>query len=200
MLWKEAAAVAGAYLLGSVPFGYLLYRFRSGRDIRNEGSGNIGATNVMRRAGLAAGMVTLGLDYAKGVAAVLAAGWLTGSPRVMAAAAFAAIAGHILPVYLRFRGGKGVATALGVFTPLAPWSLLLAILAFLATVAAYRYVSLASITAIGLFPLFTLFADPRSWPVTAAGVAGAIVIIGRHHANIARLRAGTERKLSFGKK
>ena len=200
MLWRAAVAVAGAYLLGAVPFGYLLYRLRSGRDIRAEGSGNIGATNVMRRAGLAAGMATLALDYAKGVLAVVAAGWMTGSIEVMALAAFAAIAGHICPIYLQFRGGKGVATALGVFTPLAPWSLLGALVIFVIMVAAYRYISLGSITAVGLFPFFTMFADGRAWPVTAASAAGAVAIILRHHANIARLRQGTERKLALGSK
>ncbi len=190
--------VAGAYLLGAIPFGYVLYRLRSGRDIRLEGSGNIGATNVMRRAGLAAGLVTLALDFAKGFLAVVGVAWLTSrAPGPMAAAAFAAIVGHIFPVYLRFRGGKGVATALGVFLALAPRSILLALLVFAVAVAIFRYISLGSILAVAAFPLFTLALDSTPWQITAGALASALLIIGRHHSNIARLWAGTERQLAL---
>jgi len=196
-MWATSVLVVlGAYLLAAIPFGYLIYRARSGRDIRAEGSGNIGATNVMRRAGLAAGIATLLLDAAKGYVAVwLAARLSGGAPWVIAAAAVAALLGHTFPVYLRFRGGKGVATALGVFAALAPRSILLALVVFAITLAAFRYVSLSSIVASAAFPVLVLLLDSPQRPVVLGAFACAALIIVKHSSNIRRLLAGTENRL-----
>jgi glycerol-3-phosphate acyltransferase PlsY len=202
-------ALAIAYLLGSITFGYLLVRVTSGADIRETGSGGTGATNVSRRAGKAAGILTLVLDALKGAIAVLLARMLLGNagPTAnakwwVAAAAVAAIAGHIFPVWLRFRGGKGVATAVGVFFMLAPFALLCAGVLFIVVVLLTRYVSLASLTAAVSIPfclwLQKLFiqraADIR--PPLVAAVVSAALIIFAHRANIARLISGTEPKFS----
>ena len=196
-MWATSVLVVlGAYLLGAIPFGYLIYRARSGRDIRAEGSGNIGATNVMRRAGPAAGIATLLLDAAKGYVAVWLAARLTGgAPWVIAAAAVAALLGHTFPVYLRFRGGKGVATALGVFAALAPRSILLALVVFAITLAAFRYVSLGSIVASAAFPVLALLLDSPQRPVVLGAFVCAALIIVKHSSNIRRLLAGTENRL-----
>jgi len=196
-MWATSVLVVlGAYLLGAIPFGYLIYRARSGRDIRAEGSGNIGATNVMRRAGPAAGIATLLLDAAKGYVAVWLAARLTGgAPWVIAAAAVAALLGHTFPVYLRFRGGKGVATALGVFAALAPRSILLALVVFAVTLAAFRYVSLSSIVASAAFPVLALLLDSPQRPVVLGAFACSALIIVKHSSNIRRLLAGTENRL-----
>src|SRR5678815_2516151 len=143
-----------AYLLGSIPFGYLIVRGKSGADIRETGSGGTGATNVSRRAGKAAGGLTLLLDAAKGCIAVLIARTVSGDDWVIAAAAIAALVGHIFPVWLGFRGGKGVATGVGIFLVLAPVALLCAGVVFVAIVALTRYVSLGSIVAAILIPVF----------------------------------------------
>src|SRR5690348_12481458 len=142
-----------AYLIGSIPFGYLIVRGKIGADIRQTGSGGTGATNVSRRAGKAAGVVTLVLDALKGAAAVLIAK-TTGSDWLIAAAAVAVIVGHIFPVWLGFRGGKGVATGAGVFLVLAPVAVLCAAVVFLAIVFSTRYVSLGSIVGAAAIPLF----------------------------------------------
>lgn len=190
--------VAAAYLVGAIPFGYIIYRLRSGGDIRREGSGNIGATNVMRRAGAVAGVVTLVLDTAKGYLAVAAAGWITGGVAwVMAAAGVAALLGHILPVYLRFRGGKGVATGLGVFAALAPRSVLLVLLVFGVVLAVFRYVSLGSMVATAAFPVLTMLLEPPSIPLVAGAFTIAALIILRHWSNIRRLINGTEHRLQL---
>jgi glycerol-3-phosphate acyltransferase PlsY len=196
-MWATSVLVVlGAYLLGAIPFGYLIYRARSGRDIRAEGSGNIGATNVMRRAGPVAGIATLLLDAAKGYVAVwLAARLSGGAPWVIAAAAVAALLGHTFPVYLRFRGGKGVATALGVFAALAPRSILLAVVVFAITLAAFRYVSLSSIVASAAFPVLALLLDSPQRPVVLGAFACSALIIVKHSSNIRRLLAGTEDRL-----
>jgi glycerol-3-phosphate acyltransferase PlsY len=196
-MWATSVLVVlGAYLLGAIPFGYLIYRARSGRDIRAEGSGNIGATNVMRRAGPAAGIATLLLDAAKGYVAVwLAARLSGGAPWVIAAAAVAALLGHTFPVYLRFRGGKGVATALGVFAALAPRSILLALVVFAITLAVFRYVSLGSIVASAAFPVLALLMDSPQRPVVLGAFACSALIIVKHSSNIRRLLAGTENRL-----
>ncbi len=197
-----------AYLIGSIPFGYLIVRMSGGGDVRQTGSGGTGATNVSRRAGKAAGILTLVLDAAKGAFAVLMAGVALSGSRTGAtkwwfvAAAVAAIAGHIFPVWLKFRGGKGVATAAGAFFMVAPFALLCAGIVFVAVVAFTRYVSLASVTAVALIPVFLLLqklviqpaADVKP-PLTAA-VAAALLIIFAHRGNIARLRSGTESKFS----
>lgn len=196
-----------AYLIGSIPFGYLLVRVMSGGDVRETGSGGTGATNVSRRAGKLAGILTLVLDALKGAFAVLLARVMLGNVDVnakwwIAAAAIAVIVGHIFPVWLKFRGGKGVATGAGVFFMLAPFALLCAGVVFLLVVLITRYVSLGSLTAVILIPFFLWLqkfliqpaADIRA-PLVAA-VAGALLIIFAHRANIARLISGTESKFS----
>ena len=194
-----------AYLLGSIPFGYLIVRATEGADIRETGSGGTGATNVSRRAGKLAGIATLLLDAAKGAAAVLIAKSLLGATQDnlywwIALAAVAVILGHMFPVWLRFRGGKGVATGVGVFLMLAPIAVGLAGVLFLLIVWSTRYVSLGSIVAAAAIPLFVwlqhVFIRPLGplIPVMAAATAGAIMIIFAHRANIRRLIEGTENK------
>lgn len=195
----EIITVAAAYLIGSIPFGYLLVKLQTGQDVRALGSGNIGATNVLRTAGAAAGVATLLLDGGKGVLAV----WLmdrasNGSMLWMSLAAAAVIIGHIFPVYLKFKGGKAVATYAGAFAYLTPLPLLATALVFLIVVAATRYVSLASMVGALCFPLAVfLIIHPPAPVLLVAGLAGALVIW-RHKANIQRIRAGTENVLSFG--
>jgi glycerol-3-phosphate acyltransferase PlsY len=197
--------VALAYLLGSIPFGYLIVRASGRGDVRETGSGGTGATNVTRRAGRGAGVLTLALDALKGAAAVLVARLvLTEGFRVdwwVAVAAVAVVAGHVFPVWLGFRGGKGVATGLGVFAVLAPLALLCALPVFVLVVWATRYVSLGSIIAAALVPLAVWALGARSaargeelLPVlTAASVGGALIIF-MHRANIGRLLRGEESK------
>jgi len=193
-----------AYLLGSIPFGYLIVKMKEGADVREVGSGATGATNVSRKAGKAAGVATLVLDAAKGCAAVLLARWLTGSGGettwVVAAAGVAAIVGHIFPVWLGFRAGKGVATGVGVFLAITPWATLSAFVIFAIIVVRTRYVSLGSVVATGLMPLLALLWDgfifprPDLVPVVMATCACAALIIAKHASNIRRLIAGTENK------
>ena len=183
-----------AYLLGSIPFGYLVVRSRGGGDIRQTGSGGTGATNVSRRAGKAAGVLTLLLDAAKGCAAVLLAKMLTGDEWVIAVAAIAALVGHIFPVWLGFRGGKGVATGVGIFLVLAPIALLCAGVIFVAIVALTRYVSLGSIIAAALIPVFVWWqSDLRS--LLTVAIVGAALIVFAHRGNIQRLASGTESRI-----
>ena len=180
-----------AYLLGSIPFGYLIVRGKSGADIRETGSGGTGATNVSRRAGKAAGVLTLLLDAAKGCVAVLIARAVSGEDWVIAAAAIAALVGHIFPLWLGFRGGKGVATGVGIFLVLAPIALLCAGIVFVAVVVLTRYVSLGSLTAAALIPVLVwLQSDSQS--LVVAAVAGALLIVFAHRGNIQRLASGTE--------
>ena len=194
-----------AYLLGSIPFGYLIVRARQGTDVRETGSGGTGATNVLRRAGKAAGALTLVLDALKGAGAVWLtrrvagfdqpAGWL------LAAAAIAVIIGHIFPVWLGFRGGKGVATGVGVFLSLAPIPLALAAVVFLLVVAATSYVSAGSIISAAAMPFFVWLQNefmqpvPGFAPVMSVALTGALLIIFAHRANIGRLIQGTENRL-----
>ena len=193
MAWNMILAAAGAYLLGSVPFGYLLYRFRQGGDIRTAGSGNIGATNVLRTTGIAAGAATLLLDAAKGYAAVALASHLaTGSSDAVSLAAFLAILGHIYPVFLKFRGGKGVATGLGAFLAISPVSVLVCGGLFVITLLVSRYVSLASMVAAGAFPLVLLVRGEASASELVAALLSAGLILSRHRSNWQRLRRGTE--------
>jgi glycerol-3-phosphate acyltransferase PlsY len=187
-----------AYLIGSIPFGYLIVRTKEGGDIRQTGSGGTGATNVSRRAGKAAGVLTLLLDASKGAAAVLIAQNVSDSDWVKAAAAIAVIVGHIFPVWLGFRGGKGVATGVGVFIVLAPVALLCAGVIFVSIVFFTRYVSLGSIMAAALIPLLVwlqnVFVEPVAdlRPLLVASVVGALLIILAHRGNIERLARGTE--------
>lgn len=190
---------AAAYLLGSIPFGYLIVRWRKGIDVRTTGSGATGATNVMRSLGLGGFLATFVLDFSKGLGAVLLTSRLAGhDPRWVGASAVAAIAGHIFPVWLGLRGGKGVATGVGVFLALAPIPMGLALIIFAALVAAFRYISLGSIVASAAFPLLFYAVDHPPAPLLAGSAGAAALVIGSHHANIRRLMSGTENKL--GKK
>src|SRR5579885_2888102 len=154
MSWKIGIVILEAYLLGSIPFGYLLYRLTEGGDVRATGSGNIGATNVLRSAGLAAGCATLVLDAGKGFLAVVLAGALTGGTQEwMGMAAVIAVLGHMFPLFLKFRGGKGVATGLGTFLALAPLPVLASVCVFVVVAAIWRYISLGSIIAVSVIPL-----------------------------------------------
>lgn len=201
---RPVLVLIAAYLLGSIPFGYLIVRAKEGGDVRESGSGGTGATNVSRRAGKLAGVVTLLLDAAKGALAVsMARSLLTtdfGINWWVAAAAIIAIFGHCFPVWLGFRGGKGVATGVGVFLSLSPLALACAALVFILVVGMTRYVSLGSITAAGAFPLcvwlLRITSSPGATfaPLITAALIGAALIIFMHHANIGRLIGGTESK------
>jgi len=183
------------YLLGSIPFGFLIVRLTAGSDIRKQGSGNIGATNVFRKSRLA-GLATLLLDGGKGYLAVLVARWMGGDPAWQAIAALAAILGHVLTVWLRFKGGKGVATGCGAYLAICPSAVLTTLVVFVLTAALTRYISLASILATGAFPLWAyLYGEPTS--VLIWGAMGASVIILKHHQNIRRLLSGTESRFAL---
>jgi acyl phosphate:glycerol-3-phosphate acyltransferase len=192
------AALIIAYLLGAIPFGYLLVRLTTGRDVRASGSGNIGATNVLRTTGRAAGVATLLLDIAKGYAAVWIAGRLTGGePIWMSLAALAVMGGHAFPVFLRFKGGKAVASFVGAFLCLTPLALICALIVFLVIVARSRYISLGSICAAATFPLAVWIVQHPQLPVFFASVIAAVFIIVRHRENIRRLHEGTEHRFHF---
>jgi glycerol-3-phosphate acyltransferase PlsY len=201
-----ALVVCAAYLLGSVPFGYLMVRVTGKGDVRETGSGGTGATNVTRRAGKGAGVLTLALDAAKGALAVLIARWMLAPGADVdwwvAASALAAIIGHVFPVWLGFRGGKGVATGLGVFLLLAPLAVAVAALIFLLIVWQTRYVSLGSIVAAAAIPFGVWLrgaatAQPTAslTPLLTTALVGSALIILMHHANIGRLLRGTENRL-----
>jgi acyl phosphate:glycerol-3-phosphate acyltransferase len=198
--------VALSYLSGSIPFGYLLVRIVRGEDIRKIGSGNIGATNVSRKSP-ALGIVTLLLDALKGfvpVALALSLGRRFVDPPYLlaAAAAFFAIVGHIFPVWLKFHGGKGVATGLGSWIGLAPKGVLVMVIVFIAMVALFRYISLGSITAAAIFPAAAwVLHDYHDTPPTLGFMAASsLLIIAKHHPNIRRLFAGTENQFRPGRK
>lgn len=201
---RPALVLVAAYLLGSIPFGYLIVRASEGTDVRESGSGATGATNVSRRAGKRAGVVTLLLDATKGALTVILARWLVtddfGINWWVAAAAFIAVFGHCFPVWLNFRGGKGVATGIGVFLSLSPLAVACAAVIFILVVGTTRYVSLGSILATAAFPLFvwllSVYVRPTTnlAPVMTAATATGTLIILMHHANIVRLMTGTESK------
>lgn len=195
------ALLVAAYLIGGIPFGYLLVRLRTGQDVRASGSGNIGATNVLRTTGRALGVLTLLLDITKGWFAVWLAGHFTAqSPLWMSAAGVAVVLGHAFPVFLKFQGGKAVASFVGVALALAPAALAAVVVIFIAVVAMTRYISLGSILGAALFPLAVWLLYHPSWPVNAACVFCGAFIVWRHKANIERLRAGKENVFSFGGK
>jgi acyl phosphate:glycerol-3-phosphate acyltransferase len=203
-LWIAIAA----YLLGSIPVGYLLVRIFRREDIRTVGSGNIGATNVLRSGGKALGAATFLLDVCKGALAVLLAAMIAGSVlptvpqrNVEALAALFAVLGHMFPVWLHFRGGKGVATGFGVFLVAAPWAALSAITVFAIVCALTRYVSLGSILGAASFPVFAGFMVKGERPVffIAVQAAVALLIIVKHHPNIRRLLAGNEHRFGAAK-
>jgi len=199
---RIALILAVAYLIGSIPSGYLIVRATEGEDVREKGSGGTGATNVSRSAGKGAGILTLILDVIKGVFVVFLAGILSDglfpfADWTIAFAGVLAILGHIFPVWLRFRGGKGVATALGVFLMLEPIVVVIALVVFAITFALTRYVSLASLVAISSITIailaLTLF-DPFELPNAIAALLSAGLVIFAHRANIQRLIAGSEPK------
>jgi len=185
-----------AYLLGSIPFGYLIVRWQRGVDVRATGSGSIGATNVMRNLGIMGFVATFVLDAGKGLAAVLLASRMTlENPTWVAAAACAAVLGHCFPIWLKFHGGKGVATGVGVFIAVAPAQVILVLAIFAVVVAIWRYVSLGSIVATAAFPLLVHLMKHPPIQVVLGAAGAALIIITRHHANIARLLKGTENKV-----
>lgn len=189
-------ATAIAYVLGSIPFGYLIVRWQKGIDVRLTGSGSIGATNVMRNLGLAGFVATFALDCAKGAAAVLlAARWTGDDARWTGAAAVAAIFGHCFPLWLKYRGGKGVATTIGVYLLLTPAAVGVWLMVFGITLVLWRYVSLGSIIASALFPALVYFLDRPPSAIVLAAAASAAIVIGKHHSNIRRLLAGTESRI-----
>jgi glycerol-3-phosphate acyltransferase PlsY len=200
LLWVPAVA----YLLGSIPFGLILTKLFGGGDVRKAGSGNVGATNVTRVAGPVAGILTLVLDAAKGSVAVWLAARFSGETAGwMIVAGLAALIGHCFPLWLKFRGGKGVATAAGMFLMLSPLALLGSVLLFLTVVIVSRYVSLGSIAAAAAMPLLVYFLwAPHHAPpliVTSGAFVAAMLIVYKHDANIQRLVEGRESRFSFGK-
>jgi acyl phosphate:glycerol-3-phosphate acyltransferase len=225
MLLANFIIVVVAYLLGSIPFGYLLVKLFRGQDIRQTGSGNIGATNVARSGAKGLGILTLVLDALKGSIAVLHAQHGAEHqlhngdvglrhpdlvPNMMAVAALAAIVGHVFPVWLKFKGGKGVATALGVFVVLFPKAVLAASVVFLVSVAISRYVSLGSILATIALPVAAYFLEDRAhlqqnrswglnWSTFLPVCVIAILVIAKHHQNIRRLLASNENRLGAKK-
>lgn len=205
------ALLVVAYLIGSVPFSFLIVKLASGRDVRELGSGNVGATNAARVGGRFAGVAALVLDLAKGWLVVLLARWIVAQPgwpfpsgtllwesreAWIALAGLIAVLAHMYPVWLRFHGGKGVATAAGVFLALDPIVVLGGLLVFAIVLLATRYVSLASIVTAASIPLFFRYLadDAPFWRIVVS-IAIAIAVIIKHHSNISRLVQGTERKL-----
>jgi acyl phosphate:glycerol-3-phosphate acyltransferase len=191
-------AVLCAYLIGGIPFGYILVRLKTGKDVRAMGSGNIGATNVLRTTGRGAGAAVLLLDILKGWLAVLLAAWLSGGDILWTSlAALAVIVGHAYPVFLRFQGGKAVAPFIGAFLYLAPLAILGALILFVLVVWRTRYISLGSILAAGTFPLGVWLVYHPDWPLLLVSVLAGMLIIARHRSNIERLRAGNENVFQF---
>ncbi|MGE5233006.1 MAG: glycerol-3-phosphate 1-O-acyltransferase PlsY [Acidobacteriota bacterium] len=193
--------VGGAYVLGAIPFSFLVVRLLVGRDLRSVGSGNVGATNALRAGGKAAGVLALLLDAAKGVVAVLVARRLGAPAEIVAAAAAAAVVGHVFPIFLGFHGGKGVATAAGAMGSLEPVAFLATLVVFALVVGTSRYVSLGSIVAVALFPAFVAgfswlgWTAPAPRPLLLGSAAIALLIFLRHLSNIRRLLAGRELRL-----
>jgi glycerol-3-phosphate acyltransferase PlsY len=196
-----ATLVFGAYLLGSVSFSYLVVRMKEGLDVRSVGSGNAGATNVLRAAGKGPAMLALLLDLIKGVAAVVGARALEAPPPVVGGAAFAVVLGHVFPVFLNFRGGKGVATSAGALGALEPVAMLATLAVFVVVVLWKRYVSLGSIAAALAFPLLVWTGQRLGWGgqgdlwIVAASGAIAALIVFKHRSNLDRLRRGVEHRL-----
>jgi glycerol-3-phosphate acyltransferase PlsY len=185
--------IAAAYLIGSIPFALLLARRWGAGDLRRVGSGNLGAANVLRASGLTAGALVAALDIAKGAVSVVLAQRLGGAGTGPAAAGVAAIVGHVYPVWLGFRGGKGVATACGVFTVLTPLAVPPALAIFLASVWVTKYISVGSVLASVVLPA-AAYVTGSPGPVVAAALVASALIVFRHRSNLARLREGTERR------
>src|SRR5262245_51513158 len=189
-----ALVLCAAYLIGSIPFALVLARRWGTGDLRHVGSGNLGAANVMRASGVTAGVLVAILDIAKGALSVMLAARFSSNTAAPAAAGLAAIVGHIYPVWLRFRGGKGVATACGAFSVLTPLAIPPAIAIFLVTVTTTKYISLGSLLATIALPPLAYALGSEAAVVIAASMAAAIIVF-RHRSNLARLRSGTERRL-----
>jgi glycerol-3-phosphate acyltransferase PlsY len=188
-----------AYVLGAIPFGYLLTRISTGKDVRTEGSGNIGATNVLRTAGRWAAIATLVLDMAKGYAAVWIAANLTdGSAGWSADAALAVMAGHAFPIFLGFKGGKAVATFTGAFLYLTPIAALAGIIVFVIVVVVTGYVSAGSILAAATFPIGVWLVEHASLNVVLAAAIAAAIVVYRHKDNMQRIHAGKEPAFRWG--
>jgi glycerol-3-phosphate acyltransferase PlsY len=196
--WILIAAAILAYLIGGLPFGYWFVRLSRGRDIRTMGSGNIGATNVLRSAGKKAGLIVLALDILKGFLALWLAALITGHSAVgLAFATVAVMLGHCYPVFLGFKGGKAVACFVGAALFLAPYALLATLILFVAIVAFSKYISLASILSALIFPIvYWLIYHPVPELLIATVLAGLLIIY-RHKGNIERLRAGKENVFSL---
>jgi acyl phosphate:glycerol-3-phosphate acyltransferase len=186
--------IVAAYLVGSVPFALLLSRRWGARDLRRIGSGNLGAANVLRASGVTAGVLVAMLDILKGAVSVMLAQRLSGDTAGSAAAGVAAIVGHVYPVWLRFRGGKGVATACGVFSVLTPLAVPPALAIFIATVWVTKYISLGSVMASIALPVIAYVSEAPPSIVAASCTASALIVL-RHRTNLWRVRAGTERRL-----
>jgi acyl phosphate:glycerol-3-phosphate acyltransferase len=192
--WKFFVIPLAAYFLGAIPFSYLITRWKTGGDIRSMGSGNVGATNVLRTSGKISGLAALILDVGKGVAAVYLGRVLGGDEIWGAIAGFFAIVGHSFPVFLKFRGGKSVATGGGAFLVLCPLGIISAIAVFIVMLLIFRIVSLGSITASASFPLFAwLYGAEKG--IVIMGAISALWIILRHWENVVRLLRRTERKI-----
>ena len=189
-----AFVVLVAYLIGSIPFALILARRWGAIDLRRVGSGNLGAANVMRASGVTAGVLVAALDMSKGAASVWLAERLSGNAAAPALAGVAAIVGHTYPLWLRFRGGKGVATACGVFAVLTPIAVPPALAIFLAAVWLTKYISLGSLLASAALPPIA-YASGSPASAVAAACAASVIILFRHRSNLARLRGGTERRL-----
>jgi glycerol-3-phosphate acyltransferase PlsY len=199
-LLQGVIALVVAYLVGGIPFGLIVVKLKSGSDVRESGSGNIGATNVLRTSGRGAGILTLLLDAAKGLFAVWLADTLThGDILWMSFAALAVLLGHVFSPYLKFTGGKGVASFLGAFGYLTPAPVLIVTLIFILVVVMTRHLSLGSISGAALFPFACFIILHPEWPVLVAAVGAALLILWRHKGNIQRIRAGNERILNLGK-
>ncbi|MEO8217578.1 MAG: glycerol-3-phosphate 1-O-acyltransferase PlsY [Acidobacteriota bacterium] len=217
LFFLPALLVLGAYAIGAIPFSFLVVRMFSGEDIREFGSGNVGATNVLRSFGRAPGAIALVLDVAKGWGAVKLAGWIVSRPQWpfpplpangaiytpafwVGLAALFAVLGHMLPVWLCFRGGKGVATAAGVYLALDPLSIAMALVLFFLVIVFSRYVSLASILAACAVPPLMRFLTHQGFWYVMFSIIIALAVIFRHRQNIIRLAAGTERTLGESEK
>ena len=190
-----------AYLLGSIPFGYLIVKERAGVDVRSVGSGNVGATNVLRVSGKGPAVAVLLMDMAKGCFPVLVGRFLGVSPAILALVAVAAVLGHVFSIFLGFQGGKGVATALGAFLALAPIATATSIAVFILVVVWKRYVSLGSVVAVATFPVWAYVYGRTGWmtvpwlAVCIAGLATALVVFVKHRANLQRIAEGTESRI-----
>ena len=194
MIFQGIVLILFAYLFGSIPTGVILSRFWGKIDIRNQGSGNIGATNVYRTLGKKLGVLTLLGDVFKGMIPVAITIWLLGSEGWISLTILSAFIGHIYPLFLKFKGGKGVATALGTFVLISPWAILLSFLVFAGVICKWRYVSLASLTAAVTLPIWiALF--PYSKIYVIAGIIVATLIIYKHQDNIRSLLRGEESKV-----